>query len=1029
MQVRLLWILMLIGLTTKSQVTGVQWQKPFGGTDWDGFLFMEKTNDSGFITLAASTSTNGDFSDHTNNYILVKINKNGYTEWKRSIFPRSLSFTFKTAMVLPNDDLLVVGENSGTGSHGGNDIWIAKYDNLGNLLWQNFYGGTATDVFGSIIRDGDGNFVIAASVPNATGNITGNFHGTTDVWIFKINQSGTILWNQCYGGSNAEFRDRLSIQVLGSDYIVITETLSNNGDVIGHHGSWDIWTFKINSIGILQWQITLGGAEIDYSTSLVEGENGGYYILGNSQSFAIPNFHPNVNWDFDFYVAKISSNGVFEWHKCFGGYYSDGSSAIFSEEDGGAVIFGAVSTVSGNTGDIIALSGSNSEIWSLKINSLGTIIWQRCLGGNSEESLFKVLEEKYDDNNNLLPDSLRSYAILAKTKSWTRDVIGYHPNPPVCCTFQYSDIWFTKMKKSDRTLLWSRCIGGRYSEYPKAFVKINSKEYLLACDTDSPDGDVVGFHFNGNDYNDAWLVKFGPTNTIKGNVYIDMNSNGVKDLNEKPFSNARVKSEKANDTKISVSSGGVFHNDADTGTYVSTISFSLPYYVSSLSSRQSTFTQYNQKDSFAFPLVPSGIHYDLKVFAVPTNSARAGGPSQYILFCTNSGTQTITNSTLKFIKDSRINWGNMIPVANSIVNDSAWWNITTIAPFDTLRFNVLFSFDFPPILNIGDNVTSIVQFNSSQPDETPSDNADTLTQIIVGSYDPNDKNENHAGLIAYKSIGAGDELSYTIRFQNTGSDTAFRVIIRDTLDTKLIWSSLQMITASHNYQLTIENGNQLIWDFKNIKLVDSVHNEPASHGFISFKIKPAPSIQPGDTIRNSASIYFDFNPPVKTNTNETVVWLDDVTVCAEGTSFIPAYKTGSTYQWQVDDGNGFVNINNSSVYIGVTNDTLRLISPPTSWYGYKYRCVINNLPGILYSPVFTLKFQSLWAGNIDVSWQNPANWNCGIVPDDYTDVIILQNVPNFPELSTNGSCRSLLLQNSATLLIKPGARLDVKSGN
>src|SRR5688500_6845530 len=99
---------------------------------------------------------------------------------------------------------------------------------------------------------------------------------------------------------------------------------------------------------------------------------------------------------------------------------------------------------------------------------------------------------------------------------------------------------------------------------------------------------------------------------------------------------------------------------------------------------------------------------------------------------------------------------------------------------------------------------------------------------------------------------------YRIRFQNTGTDTAFRVVIRDTLHEILDWNSLRMIDASHPYSLLAKNGRILEWKFSNIILPDSNTNEKASHGYILFSIRPKSTLNAGDQISNRASIYFDF---------------------------------------------------------------------------------------------------------------------------------------------------------------------------
>jgi hypothetical protein len=156
-------------------------------------------------------------------------------------------------------------------------------------------------------------------------------------------------------------------------------------------------------------------------------------------------------------------------------------------------------------------------------------------------------------------------------------------------------------------------------------------------------------------------------------------------------------------------------------------------------------------------------------------------------------------------------------------------------------------------------------------DVTAFNNKDTLKQIVTGSFDPNGKTESHGGIITPQHISGNTPLTYLVRFQNTGTDTAFSVTVRDTLENRLDWSSFEMVAASHPYQLTIAGNDKLTWTFNNILLPDSNVNEPASHGYIAYRIKPKPSVMVGDTIRNTAAIYFDFNLPVLTNMQKTAV--------------------------------------------------------------------------------------------------------------------------------------------------------------
>jgi uncharacterized repeat protein (TIGR01451 family) len=136
----------------------------------------------------------------------------------------------------------------------------------------------------------------------------------------------------------------------------------------------------------------------------------------------------------------------------------------------------------------------------------------------------------------------------------------------------------------------------------------------------------------------------------------------------------------------------------------------------------------------------------------------------------------------------------------------------------------------------------------------------------TGSYDPNDKAALPKGYGPQQYIEPETELNYRIRFQNTGTDTAFTVVIRDTLSALLDMSTLRAGNSSHNYQLTISGERILTFTFDNILLPDSTTNEPASNGFVYYRITPQVDAPLETVIENRAAIYFDFNEPVLTNT-------------------------------------------------------------------------------------------------------------------------------------------------------------------
>ena len=169
-------------------------------------------------------------------------------------------------------------------------------------------------------------------------------------------------------------------------------------------------------------------------------------------------------------------------------------------------------------------------------------------------------------------------------------------------------------------------------------------------------------------------------------------------------------------------------------------------------------------------------------------------------------------------------------------------------------------------------MTNLVTIDPISTDYTPDDNTDTLTQTVVGSYDPNDKAVFPSGSDEAGTVLPTETLRYLIRFQNTGTYFAEDVRVEDTLDAQLDIVSFRTLDASHTYSYSIDPvTNAVVWYFNDIMLPDSNANEPLSHGFISFEIDVIDwdQLPNGSEINNTAHIYFDFNEAIITNTTRT----------------------------------------------------------------------------------------------------------------------------------------------------------------
>ncbi|MDO6596927.1 T9SS type A sorting domain-containing protein [Oceanihabitans sp. 2_MG-2023] len=282
----------------------------------------------------------------------------------------------------------------------------------------------------------------------------------------------------------------------------------------------------------------------------------------------------------------------------------------------------------------------------------------------------------------------------------------------------------------------------------------------------------------------------------------------------------------------------------------------------------SSSTSYLNND-FCFTSNISGVEVEAQL--VSQNLARPGFVASYDIIYGNNGNITTGAETIVLNFDSSkltyvANSASVVPA--SVTSNSITWNYTNLT---SLEFrNITFSFNVlaPPTVSGGDvlsftgNITPIA-------DVDPSNNTINLNQVVVNAYDPNDVLCMEGDEIIPTQIG--DDLTYRIRFQNTGTAAAVNISVKTDLDADLDWATFQPISASHAYTTSVVNGNELTYTFNNINLDDATTNEPGSHGWIFYKIKPKNTVVVGDSFDATADIYFDFNPAVVTNTYTTTV--------------------------------------------------------------------------------------------------------------------------------------------------------------
>ena len=271
------------------------------------------------------------------------------------------------------------------------------------------------------------------------------------------------------------------------------------------------------------------------------------------------------------------------------------------------------------------------------------------------------------------------------------------------------------------------------------------------------------------------------------------------------------------------------------------------------------------------------IPLDLRVVA-GNNVARPGFAHTIWGNVRNLSAQISGAVTLTVTYDPQMSYVGANPTPTSMVSNTLTWDLPAFLAYGDQNFSVQLQVPANAGL-IGSPYAHAISCTQPITESTYVNNSVGLSGVFQGSYDPNDKQvltSTHEQESIYV-IGEDEWLDYTIRFQNTGTDTAFTVVVTDTISAALDLSTYEQGVASHPFDVSFKSGRVVEWRFANIHLPDSNVNEAASHGLVSFRIRPHLPLLPGTVLANNADIFFDFNDPVRTN---------DATVTAEMTTFM-----------------------------------------------------------------------------------------------------------------------------------------------
>ncbi|MBK7681655.1 MAG: SprB repeat-containing protein [Bacteroidetes bacterium] len=363
---------------------------------------------------------------------------------------------------------------------------------------------------------------------------------------------------------------------------------------------------------------------------------------------------------------------------------------------------------------------------------------------------------------------------------------------------------------------------------------------------------------------DTVVLSYGGANiySISGKAYYDIDNDSAFGINDIPLAQQQIEKQP---------SGQIFYTDQN-GDYIlgdtSNAVFSLTHLSTNGFSVSDGVTSHGvvvgaaNLSGLNFNLAPDSMFHSISASTF-TVIPRCNSSVAFQTCITNQGTY-IDSGSVTFNFDPLMTYTNSNP-AGVVSGNSITFTYSNLLPMETRTF--FSTYLLPGAGNTMYTSTHASTFDGSGSLLSTDTNLNAF--VVLCSWDPNDKEVSPIGVGANHQVFMDEELRYLIRFQNTGNDTAFNIIVTDTISPKLNINSLFVISTSHLCWIEKIGGELMRFHFDDILLPDSNVNEPASHGYIYFRIKGSQTNPDPTVVTNSANIYFDFNPPVITNSTLT----------------------------------------------------------------------------------------------------------------------------------------------------------------
>lgn len=369
------------------------------------------------------------------------------------------------------------------------------------VQWDKTIGGSGDEEFHTILQTTDGGYVLGGhSESNISGDKNQNKKGLFDYWILKTNNLGAIQWQQTIGGNSEDYLNSMQ-QTADGGYILggfsnstISGDKSENPIGMGYH---DYWIVKTNSVGVVQWENTIGGSNEEILSVAIQTNDNGYIIGGYSDSNASGDKTQNCKGFVDYWIVKLDNSGNISWQRTYGGSGQELLRDIKQTSDGGYIVAGHSN--SNISGDKTQNSQGLHDFWILKLDNSGTIQWQKTYGGSADDAAFSIAQAA--DGGYIVGGWSQSSVSGDKTQNCQG----------------LDDYWILKLNSSGN-LQWQKTIGGSDEDFLNSIIQTTDGGYL--CGGSSSSNISGDKNQNGNGWNDYWIVKIDNSGNIQGQATI-----------------------------------------------------------------------------------------------------------------------------------------------------------------------------------------------------------------------------------------------------------------------------------------------------------------------------------------------------------------------------------------------------------------------------------------------------------------------------------------------------------------------------